>query len=73
MKKFTTRQLKELVKIGAAIDVTDALSTTAIPEWYEKIGYSRGINGLNGLLMKGKSGKLYAITSRSTAIMLFTC
>lgn len=73
MKKYTTRQLKELVKIGAAIDVTDALSTTAIPEWYEKIGYSRGINGLNGLLMKGKSGKLYAITSRSTAIMLFTC
>lgn len=73
MKKYTTRQLKELVKIGAAIDVTDAISTTAIPERYEKIGYSRGINGLNGLLMKGKSGKLYAITSRSTAIMLFTC
>lgn len=73
MKKYTTRQLKELVKIGAAIDVTDAISTTTIPEWYEKMGYSRGINGLNGLLMKGKSGKLYAITSRSTAIMLFTC
>ena len=73
MKKYTTRQLKELVKIGAAIDVTDAISTTAIQEWYDKIGYSRGINGLNGLLMKGKSGKLYAITSRSTAIMLFTC
>ena len=72
MKKYTTRQLKELVKIGAAIDVTDALSTTAIPEWYDKIGYSKGINGLNGLLMKGKSGKLYAITSRSTAISLFT-
>lgn len=73
MKKYTTRQLKELVKIGAAIDVTDAISTTAIPEWYDKIGYSKGINGLNGLLMKGKSGKLYAITSRSTAISLFTC
>lgn len=51
MKKYTTRQLKELVKIGAAIDVTDAISTTAIPEWYDKIGYSKGINGLNGLLM----------------------
>lgn len=54
MKKYTTRQLKELVKIGAAIDVTDAISTTAIPEWYDKIGYSRGINGINGLLMRGK-------------------
>lgn len=71
MKKYTTRQLKELVKIGAAIDVTDAISTTAIPEWYDKIGYSRGINGINGLLMRGKSGKLYAITSRSTAIIIF--
>lgn len=71
MKKYTTRQLKELVKIGAAIDVTDAISTTAIPEWYDKIGYSRGINGINGLLMRGKSGKLYAITSRSTAISIF--
>lgn len=71
MKKYTTRQLKELVKIGAAIDVTDAISTTAIPEWYDKIGYSRGINGINGPLMRGKSGKLYAITSRSTAISIF--
>lgn len=71
MKKYTTRQLKELVKIGAAIDVTDAISTTAIPEWYDKIGYSRGTNGINGLLMRGKSGKLYAITSRSTAISIF--
>lgn len=49
MKKYTTRQLKELVKIGAAIDVTDAISATAIPECYDKIGYSKGINGLNGL------------------------
>ena len=71
MKKYTTRQLKELVKTGAAIDVTDAISKTAITEWYDKIGYSKGINGQNGLLMKGKSGKLYAITSRSTAIHVF--
>lgn len=70
MKKYTTRQLKELVKIGAAI-VTDALSTTAIPEWYDKIGYSKGINGLNGLLIKGKSGKLYAVTKGNTAIHIF--
>lgn len=70
-EKYTTRQLKELVNTGAAIDVTDAISTTAIPEWYDKIGYSKGINGLNGLLMKGKSGKLYAVTKRETAIHIF--
>ena len=36
MKKYTTRQLKELAKTGAAIDVTNTISSTAIPEWYEK-------------------------------------
>ena len=71
MKKYTTRLLKELVKTGAAIDVTDAISTTAIPEWYDIIGYSAGIYGLTGLLMKGKSGKLYAITKGTTAIHIF--
>lgn len=30
MKKYTTRQLKELVKIGAAIDVTDAISNPRV-------------------------------------------
>lgn len=30
MKKYTTRQLKELVNIGMAIDVTYAIRKTAI-------------------------------------------
>lgn len=71
MKKYTTRQLKELVKTGAAIDITDIISRTAVPEPYDIIGRSKGIYGINGLLMRGKSGKLYAITSKSTAISIF--
>lgn len=71
MKKYTTRQLKELVKTGAATDITDTISRTTIPEPYDKIGYSKEIHGINGLLMRGKSGKLYAITSRSTALDIF--
>ncbi len=71
MKKYTTRQLKELVKTGAAIDITDTISRTAVPEQYDIIGRSKGNYGINGLLMRGKSGKLYAITSRSTAISIF--
>lgn len=71
MKKYTTRQLKELVKTGAAIDITDTISRTAVPEQYYIIGRSKGNYGINGLLMRGKSGKLYAITSRSTAISIF--
>lgn len=38
MKKYTTRQLKELVKTGAAIDITDTISRTAVPEQYDIIG-----------------------------------
>lgn len=71
MKKYTTRQLKELVKTGAAIDITDTISRTAVSEPYDIIGRSKGNYGINGLLMRGKSGKLYAITSRSTAISIF--
>lgn len=71
MKKYTQKQLKELVKTGAAIDVTYAISSTAIPEGYVKIGYAKGINGVTGLLMLGKSGKMYAVTKRETAIHVF--
>ena len=41
MKKYTTRQLKELVKTGAAIDITDTISRTAVPEPYDIIGRSK--------------------------------
>ena len=71
MKKYKQRELKDLVRLGAAIDVTDAGSPDAIPEPYDRIGYSAGIYGCNGLLLQGKSGKLYAVTARSTAVFVF--
>lgn len=71
MKKYTQTFIKSLVKQGDAIDVTNSLSREAIPEGYFKVGYSKGVNGINGLILKGISGNLYAITKGSTAIQIF--
>lgn len=57
IKKYTQKQLKNLIKIGSAVDITG--KEKAIKEDYSQIGYSMGINGVNGYLFKGKSGKLY--------------
>ncbi len=72
MQKCTQKQLRALVASGAAIDVTHEDSRAAIPESYEKIGYSLGKYGQNGLLLRGdETGRLYAVTSRSVAVFTF--
>lgn len=72
MTRYTLRQLKQIANSATATDITDASSYDAIPEPFAKIGYSRGMYGLNGLLLKGsKTGTLYVIAGRSTAIFIF--
>lgn len=71
MERYTQKQLKSLVRAGAAIDVTNASDRNAIPENYRQIGFSAGVYGCNGQLFRGESGKLYAITSRTSAIYIF--
>lgn len=71
MKRYTQKELKSYVKLGLAVDITTAHDFSAIPERYDKIGYSSGIYGGNGLLLRGESGKLYAITNRTTALFIF--
>lgn len=71
MEKYTQKFIKNLVKQGDAIDVTNSLSRKDIPEGYFKVGYSKGVHGINGLILKGISGKLYAITKGNTAIQIF--
>ncbi len=74
MKKYTQKQLKELVNQGIAIDITnysfvqtnELLNSINI----EKIAYSRGINGLNGGLFKdNKTNKFYAIIARNSILL----
>ena len=77
MTKYTQRQLKAMVKDGIAQDVTKATNETRkqIEEaegYYTQVGFSSGIYGCNGILLKGaKTGKLYAVTDRTTAVFIF--
>ena len=77
MTKYTQRQLKEMVIHGIAEDITYGNNDTRrqIEEtegYYTQVGYSSGVYGCNGMLLKGnKTGKLYAITSRTTAVFVF--
>lgn len=77
MKKYTQRELKNLIALGSAEDITNGDNDTrkeieASEGYYTQIGYSAGVYGCNGMLLKGhKSGKLYAITARTTAVYIF--
>lgn len=77
MEKYTQRQLKNLVAMGAAEDITNGSNETRREleqkeGFYTQIGYSAGVYGLNGMLLKGhNTGKLYAITARTSAIFIF--
>ena len=66
MKQYKQKDLKALVSGGAAIDITTA-DEDLIPKHFDRIGYSHGINGMNGGLIQDRdSGLLYAVTARSS-------
>lgn len=77
MTKYGQREIKALVRSGAAVDITNhdntALHELEAREGYlDKVGYSSGVYGLNGGLLKGhNSGTLYAITARTTALYIY--
>ena len=66
-----------MVSTGIAIDITHADDNKRIEiEKEEEVlvqkGFSSGVYGCNGKLFQGrKTGKLYAITSSSSAIYIF--
>lgn len=76
MTRYTLKQLKEMVRSGIAADFTKATNKEykelITNGGYTQVGFSSGIYGCNGKLLKGlKDGKLYAITARSSAIFIF--
>ena len=77
MTRYTNKQLKDLVKCGAAVDVSSANNETrceieAKEGYYNQIGYCSGVYGCSGMLLKGnKTGTLYAVTSRTQAVYIF--
>ena len=72
MERYTKKQLTNLVKTGAAIDVTLSEKQSDIPEHYTQIGYASGSSGCSGMLLKGcDTDKLYVVTSCTKAIDIF--
>ena len=73
MKKYTQRELKNLVNIGAAVSLNN-WSFEQINELHrtkslDKIGYSSGIYGINGGLVQDReTWDLYAITARNSSL-----
>lgn len=66
MVKYTKKQLREYVRLGLAVDLTEA-EPEKIPAHYEKIGYSVGVYGLNGgLIWDNVNGGYYVILARSS-------
>lgn len=74
MIKYTQKQLKKMVEEGTAIDITykthkEIQEIQDEERFFHQIGYAEGIYGCNGMLLQGeKTKKLYAITSRTSAI-----
>lgn len=68
MTKYTQKELKNLVAIGAAVNLTNE-PAEKIPARYDKIGYSSGIYGINGGLIRDiDTGTLYTIIARNSIL-----
>jgi hypothetical protein len=72
MKTMKQKEIKNLIKIGAAVDITNKETNEDIWRNIERIAVSRGIHGMNGGLLKDKrNGVLYAITARNSNLFYY--
>lgn len=72
MRKYTQKELRQLVRLGVAEDYTskpaDYMYTL---RRLEKVGYSSGIYGINGGLMQDtETGQLYAVIGRCSNLFI---
>ena len=66
MKQYTKKELREFVRLGLAVDLTEA-EPEKIPTSYTKVGFSCGIYGLSGgLIWDNVLGGYYVILARSS-------
>lgn len=76
MKRFTQKELRELVRLGIAekLDGTtndDRNKIEAKNGYLSQIGYAAGVYGCSGGLLRAQNGKLFAITCRCQAIYIY--
>lgn len=72
MRKYTQKQLRELVRLGCAEDYTHKPSEYIYTlRRLAKIGYSSGVYGLNGGLAEDmETGTWYAIIGRCSNLFI---
>lgn len=72
MRKYKQRELRDLVRLGAAEDYTNKPSEYIYTlRRLEKVGYSAGVYGINGGLVKDtERGTLYAIIGRCSNLFI---
>lgn len=73
MQKFTQKQLRQFTLNNVAVNITnysfEEVKYLRANHNLKKIGYSLGVYGLNGGLLKDtKTGTLYVITKRTGAL-----
>lgn len=72
MRKYTQKELREICRLGMAENITSADTSRFNGRSLEKIGYSRGVYGLNGgLLQDRESGEYFAVIGRSSNLFYF--
>jgi len=77
MMEVKQKELRNIVRLPYCEDIThgteeDYQRIMKDEDWLDTIAYSTGIYGRSGTLYRGhKTGKLYVITSRTSAIFLF--
>lgn len=74
-RSITQRELKRMAADGEAIDITTEMDTPYARELKNKgisaVAISRGINGMNGALLRDNDGNQYVITARNTTLFYF--
>ncbi len=72
MKTMKQKEIKNLVKLGAAVDITAEEGNLTRYRRLDPIAVSRGKYGMNGGLLKDhETGQLYAITARNSALFYY--
>lgn len=72
MRKYTQKELRQLVRLGVAEDYTNKPSEYIYTlRRLEKVGYSSGVYGINGELVQDtETGTLYAIIGRCSNLFI---
>jgi hypothetical protein len=70
MRTYTKKELKNLVTIGAAEDITAAKWDDIKNLNLDRVGICSGVYGISGGLLKdADSGALYAVTARNSMLL----